>query len=172
MSVDVANPATSTVSATMRGVAVRRPRPDPAGIMMYSTRAADRHADPELVVHCRVPSVRGGALADEPPACVAALGIATIPWERPPSGGLIPNEPFADAAGATRAWDAPRRRFRHAWDVTAHVRRQLARPEDASLRHGYVLRGAQEALDADEYAACMSTLAELRLEVRYPAPRS
>jgi hypothetical protein len=112
-------------------------------------------------------TVREDRPEDRPPACVAALGIATTPRAGPSSRELYPNEPFADAAGSAREWGAGQRVFRHDWDVSAHVRRQLARPEDESLRFGYVLRGEQEALDADDESACMSTLSNFRLEVTY-----
>jgi hypothetical protein len=50
--------------------------------------------------------------------------------------------------------------------------RQLAFPQDESLRFGYVLRGGIENPRADDSTSCMSKVSNIRLEVTYTVPQS
>lgn len=89
--------------------------------------------------------------------CVAVLGIASSDWVGSPRNTLFPNSFYDDVIpGSARSWD-----------VTSHVREQMRFPNEAGLRHGYVLRGALEQLDADDDTSCMSIVSNIHLTVNY-----
>ena len=43
-------------------------------------------------------------------------------------------------------------------------------PQDASLRHGYVLRGALEDVEAKDDTSCMSSVRNIGLHITYVVP--
>jgi hypothetical protein len=95
--------------------------------------------------------------------CVARLGLATTDWDVQPIDALVPNDPYAyEADGSGRIWT-----------VTDQVQRQLAAPDDPSLRYGYVLKGAKDVDDLIspplrepiDRESCVSELSNVRLEV-------
>ncbi len=99
--------------------------------------------------------------------CVANLGIATVDWANQSVNALTPNDPYTSAPdGSSRAWE-----------VTRHVREQLASPGKASLRYGYVLQGNMSLnnLEGDDSTSCYSTISNIHLDVtmdveEQPAP--
>jgi hypothetical protein len=89
--------------------------------------------------------------------CVAHLGIATVDWANQSVTALFPNDRYSSAPdGAAKAWE-----------VTRHVKQQLASPGNASLRHGFVLQGAMDLgnLEANDGTSCSSKLSNFRLTV-------
>jgi hypothetical protein len=99
----------------------------------------------------------GGGAPEYKEGCVARLGIATTDWAGNRLHALFPNRPYL------RAQDGSAR----SWNVTDHVKKQLASPADAALHHGFVLRGAMELADlqGDDDTSCKSYLSNIRLEV-------
>jgi hypothetical protein len=96
--------------------------------------------------------------------CVAVLGIATANPALTPSRELYPNAYYHDIIpSASREWD-----------VTGHVRDQVRFPQDASLRHGYVLRGALEEaeLTIEDDSSCTSNISNPRLHITYVVPQN
>lgn len=108
------------------------------------------------------------------PGCVAVLGLATSDWAAgltPP--GLFPNATIADF----RPWPSDRLDFNgHEFDVTSWV--QLMFQDNPVLgpdlrgprRFGFILRGAIEDLNGDDFTSCMSGLSNVLLHVTYDVP--
>jgi hypothetical protein len=89
--------------------------------------------------------------------CVAHLGIATTDWAGQSVNALIPNKHYS----------SPKDGSSTSWSVLNHVKEQLAAPNKASLRHGYVFYGSMAIanLHADDDTSCASFVSNFRLEV-------
>jgi hypothetical protein len=112
--------------------------------------------------------------ARQVPGCVAVLGLANSDWAAgDPSDGLFPNATILDF----RPWPSDRQDFKgHEFDVTGWVQTMFFDnlPIGPDLRtprrFGFVLRGAIEDLNNDDFSSCMSTVSHIQLHLTYDVP--
>jgi hypothetical protein len=112
--------------------------------------------------------------ARQVPGCVAVLGLANSDWAAgDPSDGLFPNATIVDF----RPWPSDRQDFNgRQFDVTGWVQTMFFDnlPVGPDLRtprrFGFVLRGAIEDLNGDDFTSCMSTLSNIQLHLTYDVP--
>jgi hypothetical protein len=105
---------------------------------------------------------------------VAVLGLAKSDWAAgDPSDGLYPNATILDF----RPWPSDRQDFNgRQFDVTGWVQTMFFDnlPVGPDLRtprrFGFVLRGAIEDLNGDDFSSCMSTVSNIQLHLTYDVP--